>query len=154
MAAASDRWSEWLLGRRDGGDERQRAVSVGHLAGVRSRVLANAGPLDGATLLDVGTGDGLIGLEALERVRPAGEVIFSDISEALLEHTRAAVGLRGEAERASFVVTGAPTVREAVEAALGENEQRRFLDALGAAIAERRCVRRSALAYVTAYKAD
>ncbi len=51
-----------------------------HLAGVRDRVLAHAEPLDGATVLDVGTGDGLIGLEALERVGASGRVIFSDIS--------------------------------------------------------------------------
>lgn len=107
MGAASDRWSEWLLERRDAGDERQRAVSLGHLASVRDRVLANAGPLEGVTLLDVGSGDGLIGLEALDRVGPAGAVIFSDVSEPLLEHTSAAVGRHGGGDRASFVVTGA-----------------------------------------------
>jgi 2-polyprenyl-3-methyl-5-hydroxy-6-metoxy-1,4-benzoquinol methylase len=35
-----------------------------HLAQVRDRVLAAAGPLKGSTVLDVGCGDGLIGFPA------------------------------------------------------------------------------------------
>jgi ubiquinone/menaquinone biosynthesis C-methylase UbiE len=55
-------------------------------------------------VLDVGAGDGLIGLAALERVGPQGRVIFADVSEALLERTRAAAA--GD-ERAQFVLTRA-----------------------------------------------
>jgi ubiquinone/menaquinone biosynthesis C-methylase UbiE len=107
-----DCWSRWLLERRDAGDERQRAVTLEHLAGIRDLVLANAEPLRGATLLDVGTGEGLIGLEALGRVGPTGRVIFSDISEALLEQTRAAVRARNATDRASFVTTRAEDLAE------------------------------------------
>lgn len=78
-----------------------------HLAGVRDRLLANAGPLDGATLLDVGSGDGLIGLEALDRVGAGGEVIFSDISPAIVEHLRASAGARDDGSRARFLVCAA-----------------------------------------------
>jgi ubiquinone/menaquinone biosynthesis C-methylase UbiE len=108
----SDRWSRWLLERRDGGDERQREVSLAHLSGVRDRVLGLAEPLEGATLLDVGTGDGLIGLSALDRVGPRGRVIFSDVSEPLLEECRAAVRMRGADERAAFVTTAAEDLEE------------------------------------------
>jgi ubiquinone/menaquinone biosynthesis C-methylase UbiE len=87
----SDRWSRWLLDRRDASDEVQRAVTLEYLSRVRDRVLDAAGALDGATLLDVGCGDGLIGLRALDLVGPDGTVIFSDISHALLEHCRQAV---------------------------------------------------------------
>ena len=62
MRARPDRWSRWLLERRDAGDERQRSAILDGLAPVRERVLGHAEPLEGATLLDVGTGDGLIGL--------------------------------------------------------------------------------------------
>lgn len=113
-----DRWSRWLLERRDGGDERQRAVSLARLALVRDRVLDNAGPLEGATLLDVGTGDGLIGLEALERVGAGGSVIFSDISEALLEQVRAAAGERSMRGRARFVKTRAEDLAEIGDASV------------------------------------
>ena len=58
-------------------------------------------------MLDVGTGDGLIGLEALERVGARGRVIFSDVSEPLLDECRRAVAARGLLDRARFVVTRA-----------------------------------------------
>lgn len=105
--ADSDRWSRWLLDRRDAGSAQQRDATATRLAAVRDRVLAGAGALDGATLLDVGAGDGLIALEALERVGPGGVVIFSDVSEPLLEHCRHAVADRGLLQRARFVRAGA-----------------------------------------------
>jgi arsenite methyltransferase len=104
MAAAPDRWSRWLLERRDAGSERQRQVVLEHLEGFRDGVLALAEPLGGATLLDVGAGDGLIGLAALERVGPHGRVIFADISEPLLERSRRAAA---HDERAQFVLARA-----------------------------------------------
>ena len=70
-------------------------------------MLRNAEPLDGATLLDVGTGDGLISLEALRRVGVGGAVIFSDISQTLLERCREVVTSRGWLDRARFVTAAA-----------------------------------------------
>jgi arsenite methyltransferase len=107
VSASVDPWSRWLLGRRDGGDGRQRDATLERLAGIRDRLLDSAGPLPGATVLDVGTGDGLIGLEALERVGEDGTVIFSDISDALLDRVREAVDERGLGGRARFVNAGA-----------------------------------------------
>ena len=46
-----------MLERRDAGLKTQRAAAMHHLAGVCDRVLTAAGPLIGATVLDVGTGD-------------------------------------------------------------------------------------------------
>jgi ubiquinone/menaquinone biosynthesis C-methylase UbiE len=118
MTAEPDRWSRWLLERRDAGDERQRSVSLEHLGPIRDRVLSYAEPLDGATLLDVGTGDGLIGLEALDRVGEHGSVIFSDISTALLEQCREAVAARGLLDRARFVSTRAEDLAEIPDASV------------------------------------
>ena len=75
-----DRWSRWLLDGRDAGDARQRAAALEYLAPIRDRVLAGAAPLEGADVLDVGAGDGLIALAALDRVGPGGTVTFSDVS--------------------------------------------------------------------------
>ncbi len=96
-----------MLEDRDARDPRRRAVTLRRLAPIRDRVLAQAEPLAGATLLDVGTGDGLIGVAALDRVGPAGRVVFSDVSAALLDASRRAVDARGLLERASFVVARA-----------------------------------------------
>jgi arsenite methyltransferase len=107
MAQQPDHWSRWLLERRDAGDARQRSLALENLAPIRDRVLANAGPLDGATLLDVGTGDGLVGLAALDRVGPTGAVIFSDVSSALVDRCEETVRAHGSPARARFGVARA-----------------------------------------------
>jgi len=104
---APDRWSEWLTERRDASDDAQRRLSIDGLRTIRDRVLHQAGALVGATALDVGCGDGLIALAALERVGPSGTVIFAEVSPALLERAERAARDRGLAERAQFVATRA-----------------------------------------------
>lgn len=81
-------------------------------------MLAGAGPLDGATALDLGTGDGLIALEALDRVGRSGTVIFSDISEALLNHVRETVRERGLLGRARFVLADAANLQPIADASV------------------------------------
>jgi len=72
---------------------------------VRDRVLDRALLEDGETLLDVGCGDGLIGFGALDR--RAGTVVFSEISDDLLDVCRAAADEVGVAERCRFVAARA-----------------------------------------------
>jgi arsenite methyltransferase len=103
VVAPPDRWAQWLTERRDGSAELQRRLSLQQLTPIRDRVLGEAGPLDGMTVLDVGCGDGLIALAALERVGPTGRVIFADVSLELLELAERSVRDRGLASRARFV---------------------------------------------------
>ena len=58
-------------------------------------------------LLDVGAGDGLIAFGAMGRVQPGGRVIFSDISEDLIDHARATAEDLGFANEISFVACSA-----------------------------------------------
>jgi arsenite methyltransferase len=118
MAAQPDRWSRWLLERRHAGDESQRDVVLDQLEVFRDGVLALAEPLDGATVLDVGTGDGLIAREALKRVGPRGRVIFSDISQALLDRAREAAGEQAGDGRAQFVLSRADSLAEIADASV------------------------------------
>jgi SAM-dependent methyltransferase len=97
-----DRWAEWILERRFGGDAALADEALANLRGVRDRVLDRAYLRDGETLLDVGCGDGLIAFGALER--GAKRVIFSDISEDLLDVSRELA--EGDA-RAEFVQAAA-----------------------------------------------
>ena len=71
------------------------------LAGVRDRVLANSALAPGESVLDVGCGDGLVAFGALER--GAGEVLFVDISEELLESCRRRAEDLGALGRCRFV---------------------------------------------------
>jgi arsenite methyltransferase len=70
----------------------------------------------GETVLDVGCGDGLIAFGALERVGTDGRVIFSDISQVLLEVSRE---LAGADARCEFILVGAddlaPIAEESVD---------------------------------------
>jgi ubiquinone/menaquinone biosynthesis C-methylase UbiE len=99
---ARDRWAEWILNRRFGGDAAAAEASLRHLSPIRARVLDRAEIGEGDVLLDVGAGDGLIAFGALDR--GAGRVILSDISQDLLDVAR---GLAGRDPRCEFVQAGA-----------------------------------------------
>jgi arsenite methyltransferase len=84
LVAAHDPWAEWVRKHRFGGDELLMRRMLQRLYPIRDQVLDRARISHGDVVLDVGTGDGLIGFGALDRVGPAGRVIFSDISRDLL----------------------------------------------------------------------
>lgn len=108
MTDSPDRWHRWLLNVRFGGDaETRRQVLTQRLYPVRDKVLDKAQLQPGDTLLDVGAGDGLIAFGALERLGPLGRVIFSDISQDLLDHCRKAAEAEGLLDRCSFVLAPA-----------------------------------------------
>jgi arsenite methyltransferase len=103
MSVGSDPWADWLLERQHGGDPDEYQRALEDHEPLRDRVLDGAEPLAGTTLLDVGTGEGLVALGALERVGQEGRVILSDVSTELLERSRDAVRRRGLLGRARFV---------------------------------------------------
>src|SRR5436190_1413327 len=101
-----DIWSEWILNRRFGGDLNRLKALMDHLYPIRDKVLANAGLGENGTLLDVGCGDGLIAFGALEK--SAGiRVIFSDISQDLLDHAKKLAEQVGALDRSQFICTPA-----------------------------------------------
>src|SRR5712691_10081909 len=83
-----DQWAQWLLHRRSGGDPERLQAMLKDLAVWRDQILQHATITPGQTVLDVGCGDGLIAFGALDRVGEEGLVIFSDISQDLLDHCR------------------------------------------------------------------
>jgi len=98
-----DRWAEWLLERRFGGDPDQRASFLEGLLPWRNRILQNAAVKEGETLLDVGAGDGLIAFGAIELVGETGRVVLSDISQDLLDHSRMLAREMGVEDRCEFL---------------------------------------------------
>src|SRR5215211_1525875 len=101
---AQDQWAEWLLERRFGsGNPEQRNAFLEELVPWRDRVLGNAAVKEGNTLLDVGAGDGLIAFGALDLIGKNGQVIFSDISQDLLDHSRTLAEEMGVADRCAFL---------------------------------------------------
>jgi arsenite methyltransferase len=96
------------MNTRFGGDTaiRERELTR-FLYPIRDTVLDKARLRSDDTLLDVGTGDGLIAFGALERLAPRGRVIFSDISAGLLDHCREAATQEGLLGRCDFTKASA-----------------------------------------------
>jgi arsenite methyltransferase len=107
VRAERDRWAEWLGKRRHGGDPSVLEKQLPAIHEFRDRVIANASIVKGDAVLDVGAGNGLVGFAALARVGPTGRVIFSDVSQSLLEECRNLAAELGELERCSFVQASA-----------------------------------------------
>ena len=107
MSAHGDRWSDWVLQRSFGGDRERLEQARSELGPIRDRVLANAELAQGDVMLDVGAGNGLIGFGALAAVGPSGRVIFSDVSEKLVETCRNNAAEAGVLDRCEFVVAAA-----------------------------------------------
>ena len=105
--SARDRWAEWLLNRRFGGSVERREKFIEGLMPWRDRVLGNAGVGEGDVLLDVGAGDGLIAFGALDLVGESGRVVFSDVSQDLLEYSRTLAEEAGVLDRCEFVLAPA-----------------------------------------------
>ena len=132
----TDRWAQWLLERRHGGDEAALAEMLDALAPIRDRVLEDASVEPGDTVLDVGCGDGLIGFGALRLVGPDGHVIFSDVSQELLDRC---VEIAAGDERCSFVRASATELGDLADGSVDVVTVRSvliYLDDRDAALAE------------------
>src|SRR5260370_32822113 len=79
-------WAQWVLGERFGSEVPEGWEPAPFHQYLRDTVVGYAAPQEGETVLDVGTGDGLLGFGALGRVGESGRVIFSDISSELGEY--------------------------------------------------------------------
>jgi arsenite methyltransferase len=119
MTDRPDRWHRWLLDVRFGSDAAYREKNLlEYLYPARDTVLDKAQLRPGDTLLDAGTGDGLIAFGALERLGPAGHVIFSDISRDLLEHCRTAAAAEGLLDRCRFLLASAESLTGVADASV------------------------------------
>ncbi len=111
-----DVWAEWLAEHRHGGDSEVRREILEKLGGVRDKVLDRAGFVAGESLLDVGCGEGLIGFGALDR--GAGHVVFSDISQDLLDVCGETADALGVSDRCSFVKAPAHELADLADASV------------------------------------
>jgi arsenite methyltransferase len=98
-----DKWAQWLLHRGAAGDPDLKEDWIEFLRPVRDKVLQNAALSGGEALLDVGAGDGLIAFGALELLGEHGRVVFNDVSQDLLDHSRILASEKGLLDRCRFV---------------------------------------------------
>jgi ubiquinone/menaquinone biosynthesis C-methylase UbiE len=118
-ASKRDEWAEWLLTRRfDDADAAWRRYVISELYRVRDRVLQNASIRPGDVLLDVGAGDGLIAFGAIPLLGASGRVIFSDISQDLLDHSRSVAEQLGVSRQIQFVEASASDLSTLADASV------------------------------------
>ncbi|MGC8517836.1 MAG: class I SAM-dependent methyltransferase [Steroidobacteraceae bacterium] len=98
-----DVWSEWLLHGRDGGDADYARAMRALVARYIERVLDGAGLQPGETFADVGAGEGLLALRALELTGGDLHVWLTDLSEPMLRHARQLIEARSFAPRCRFL---------------------------------------------------
>jgi len=97
-----DIWTEWLLNRRFGGNAEHMKLIMDELYPIRDKVLDSANLGENETLLDVGCGDGQIAFGAFERSNTV-KVVFSDISQDLLNHVQNIAQELHLADRSRFI---------------------------------------------------
>lgn len=98
----TDKWADWLLNTRYGGNIENRTMFLEALYPIRDKIISNTGVNQGDIALDIGCGDGLISIPLLEKVGKNGRVIFNDISRDLLEGCKNFLETHGLQENAFF----------------------------------------------------
>jgi ubiquinone/menaquinone biosynthesis C-methylase UbiE len=115
--ADRDPWCQWIVRHRHAGDaEFRRELFAAFLVPLRDRLLDAAHIQDGDVVLDLGTGDGLIGFGALQRAGPSGRAIFNDLSVDLLGLCRDYAAEAGVLGRCRFVLSSADDLVEVDDA--------------------------------------
>jgi arsenite methyltransferase len=82
----SDVWSDWLLHRRHADNADFARYVRATVQGYADRVLDGARLSPDTTLVDVGSGEGLVAFRAIERVGKSLRVILTDISVPMLRY--------------------------------------------------------------------
>ncbi len=104
----ADCWSSWINHGRDGGNAAVRAHVAVQTAAFAEKIL-NHVQTPPASMLDIGSGDGLMSWAALSRW-PHVYVTMTDISPALLSQARMEAAKRGVASQCNFVLANAETL--------------------------------------------
>ena len=86
MSETTLNWSQWLIKSRFSYmTEEQKQQTLNWLLSVRDAVLNNAAIRPSDTILDIGTGTGLLGFGAFDYIDESGKVIFSDKFEDCID---------------------------------------------------------------------
>jgi len=105
-----DVWSQWLLHRRHADDAAYGQVVRRVVERLVDRVLDDAKLSAGMTLADIGAGEGLLALRAIERIGPSLRVVLTDISAPMLHHAESLAIRRGVRSQCTFLECSAETL--------------------------------------------
>jgi arsenite methyltransferase len=116
IAGATEVWSEWLLNQRYANDPAYQLVVRSRIERIRDRALDAAKLQPGMTIVDVGTGDGLIAFGAITRVGDSLHAYLTDISAPLLKHAKSLANELGVASQCTFLERTAESLCDIADA--------------------------------------
>ncbi len=132
MSEICKNWSEWLKKTRFSYmDEAQVTQTLNWLGLVKDAVLENAEIKPDDTLIDIGTGTGLLGFGALELLGEKGKVIFSDKFEDCLVECKKLLDTMPIKAKYEFLQSGCEAIKlpnESVNKALTRSVLVHILD--------------------------
>ena len=99
----ADLWSQWLLHRRHADDAQFEPAVQAMVGRYVERLLDGAQLVSGQTLVDVGTGEGIVAWRAIERVGPTLRLWLTDVSESMLRHAESQALERGVRGQCTFL---------------------------------------------------
>lgn len=108
----SELWANWLLSERFADDPLHEQGLRDEIAQIADRVLEAAQLASGMTLVDVGTGDGLVAFRAIDRVGPSLRVLLTDVSASLLQHSESVATQRGVRDQCTFLQCSAEALND------------------------------------------
>lgn len=114
----TDDWFDWLLHHRHGSDPELQRQILAEIEQIAERVLDGAALEPSMTLLDVGTGDGLIAFQAIDRIGPTLRVLMADISDDLLAHDKKVAAERGVSSQCTFLAVSAEKLTDVADDSL------------------------------------
>jgi ubiquinone/menaquinone biosynthesis C-methylase UbiE len=99
----SDVWSDWLLHHRHANDPAYAQVVQAIVMGYADRVLDGAHLAAGMTLVDIGSGEGLVAFSAIDRIGPSLRVTLTDVSAPMLRYAESVALRRNVLSQCTFL---------------------------------------------------
>jgi arsenite methyltransferase len=99
----SDEWSDWLLHRRHADDPVYGRLVQTSVMSYADRLLDGAKLAGGMTLVDIGSGEGLVAFRAIERFGESLRVILTDVSGPMLQYAESVSQVRDVRSQCTFL---------------------------------------------------
>ena len=113
-----DLWSQWLLHQRYANDPQFEQAVHAMVDRYVEQLLDGAQLAAGQTLVDVGTGEGVVAFRAIERAGPTLRVWLTDLSAAMLRHAETRAIERGVRSQCTFLCSPADRLQGIADASV------------------------------------
>lgn len=112
MSDNGNSWSEWLNNTRFSySSEEDKQETLAWLYGIRDKILDKSRLKEGETIIDIGTGTGMLAFGAYKKLKGKGRIIASDAFEDCLEECKKEARALGIENEITFLQSDATTIK-------------------------------------------